>query len=88
MASFGSRRTALWLGWELRSYVSAWALYGIGALALILLALKPQLRAFAGGLTQQEVRSTLLLGLLGFVIWPLLPDRFVDPWQLLQPRED
>jgi uncharacterized membrane protein (DUF4010 family) len=53
-----------------------------------LLALKPQLRAFAGGLTQQEVRSALLLGLLGFVIWPLLPDRFVDPWQLLEPRED
>jgi uncharacterized membrane protein (DUF4010 family) len=53
----------------------------------MLLALKPQLRAFAGGLTQQEVRSALLLGLLGFVIWPLLPDRFVDPWQLLQPRE-
>jgi uncharacterized membrane protein (DUF4010 family) len=54
----------------------------------MLLALKPQLRAFAGGLTQQEVRSALLLGLLGFVIWPLLPDRFVDPWQLIQPRED
>jgi uncharacterized membrane protein (DUF4010 family) len=53
----------------------------------MLLALKPQLRAFAGGLTQQEVRSALLLGLLGFVIWPLLPNRFVDPWQLLQPRE-
>jgi uncharacterized membrane protein (DUF4010 family) len=34
------------------------------------------------------VRSALLLGLLGFVIWPLLPDRFVDPWQLIQPRED
>src|SRR5580658_6332653 len=54
----------------------------------MLLALKPQLRAFAGGLTQQEVRSALMLGLLGFVIWPLLPDRFVDPWQLLQPREE
>ena len=54
----------------------------------MLLALKPQLRAFAGGLTQQEVRSALLLGLLGFVIWPLLPDRFIDPWQLIQPRED
>jgi uncharacterized membrane protein (DUF4010 family) len=24
---------------------------------------------------------------LGFVIWPLLPDRFIDPWQLFQPRE-
>jgi uncharacterized membrane protein (DUF4010 family) len=29
----------------------------------------------------------LVLAVLGFVIWPLLPDRFVDPWQLLQPRE-
>ena len=57
-------------------------------LVAMLLSLKPQLRAFAGGLSQQEVRSALLLGLLGFVIWPLLPDRFVDPWQLLQPRED
>src|ERR1700728_4737160 len=53
----------------------------------MLLSLKPQLRAFAGGLTQQEVRSALVLGLLGFVIWPILPNRFVDPWQLLQPRE-
>ncbi len=53
----------------------------------MLLALKPQLRAFAGGLSAQEVRSALVLALLGFVIWPLLPNRFVDPWQLLQPRE-
>jgi uncharacterized membrane protein (DUF4010 family) len=54
----------------------------------MLLSLKPQLRAFAGGLSQQEVRSALLLALLGFVIWPLLPNRFIDPWQLIQPRED
>jgi len=40
----------------------------LGALATILLALKPRLRACAGGLTQQKVRSALLLGLLGFVI--------------------
>src|ERR1700734_284547 len=57
-------------------------------LVAMLLALKPQLRAFAGGLSQQEVRSALLLALLGFVVWPLLPNRFVDPWQLIQPRED
>jgi uncharacterized membrane protein (DUF4010 family) len=56
-------------------------------LVAMLLSLKPQFRAFAGGLTQQEVRSAIMLALLGFVIWPLLPDRFVDPWQLLQPRE-
>ncbi len=56
-------------------------------LIAMLLALKPQFRAFAGGLSQQEVRSALVLAVLGFVIWPLLPDRFIDPWQLLQPRE-
>lgn len=56
-------------------------------LVTMLLSLKPQFRSFAGGLTQQEVRSAILLALLGFVVWPLLPDRFVDPWQLLQPRE-
>lgn len=52
----------------------------------MLLSLKPQFRAFAGVLNEQEIRSAILLGLLGFVIWPLLPNRFVDPWQLLQPR--
>src|SRR6202789_8876 len=56
-------------------------------LVAMLLSLKPQFRAFAGGLSQQEVRSAIVLGLLGFVIWPLLPNRFVDPWGLLEPRE-
>jgi uncharacterized membrane protein (DUF4010 family) len=56
-------------------------------LIAMLLALKPQFRAFAGGLTQQEIRSAILLALLGFVVWPLLPDRYIDPWRLIQPRE-
>ncbi len=57
-------------------------------LVAMLLALKPQFRAFAGGLSQQEVRSAILLALLGFVVWPLLPDHYIDPWNLIQPRED
>lgn len=57
-------------------------------LVAMLLALKPQFRAFAGGLSQQEIRSAILLALLGFVVWPLLPDRYIDPWRLIQPRED
>ena len=53
----------------------------------LLLALKPQFLRFAGGLTQEEVRGAVLLGLIGFVIYPVLPNRFVDPWNLLNPRE-
>ena len=52
----------------------------------MLLAWKLELRKFAGGLTLEEIRSAVLLGLLGFVIYPLLPDRFVDRWQLINPR--
>lgn len=52
-----------------------------------LLSLKPQFKQFAGGVSDAEIRSAVLLGLLGFVIWPLLPNRYVDPWNLLQPRE-
>ena len=57
-------------------------------LVAMLLALKPQFRAFAGGLSQQEIRSAILLALLGFVVWPLLPNHYIDPWNLIQPRED
>jgi uncharacterized membrane protein (DUF4010 family) len=53
----------------------------------LVLALKPQFARFAGGLTQEEVRGAVLLGLIGFVIYPVLPDRFLDPWDLLNPRE-
>jgi uncharacterized membrane protein (DUF4010 family) len=52
-----------------------------------LLSLKPQFRAFAGGVNPQEIRSALVLGLFGFVIWPLLPNGHLDPWDLFHPRE-
>ena len=53
----------------------------------MLLSLKPALTHFAGGLQVAEVRSAVLLGLLGFVIYPVLPNRTVDPLQLVNPRE-
>jgi uncharacterized membrane protein (DUF4010 family) len=55
-------------------------------LITMLLAWKVELKKFAGGLTLAEIRSAVLLGLLGFVIYPIIPDRFVDPWQLINPR--
>jgi uncharacterized membrane protein (DUF4010 family) len=44
-------------------------------------------RQFATGVKAEEIRSAILLGIFGFVVWPLLPNRYVDPWKLLQPRE-
>ena len=52
-----------------------------------LLTWKVELRRFAGGLELAEVRSAVLLGLLGLVIYPTLPNHFVDRWQLLNPRQ-
>ncbi|HVZ15593.1 MAG TPA: DUF4010 domain-containing protein [Terriglobales bacterium] len=56
-------------------------------LMTMLLAWKTELRRFAGGITPDEIRSAVLLCLIGFVIYPILPDRNVDPWDLFNPRE-
>ena len=56
-------------------------------LTTLLLSLKPALTHFAGGLLVSEVRAAVMLALLAFVIYPVLPDRTVDPWNLINPRE-
>jgi uncharacterized membrane protein (DUF4010 family) len=56
-------------------------------LMTLMLSLKPQLTRFALGLSGEEVRGAVLLALIGFVIYPVLPNRFVDPWGLFNPRE-
>lgn len=53
----------------------------------MLLAWKVELHRFAGGLKPEEIRSAVLLGLLGFVIYPILPNDYFDRWHLLNPRE-
>jgi len=57
-------------------------------LMTLMLSLKPQLSRFALGLSAEEVRGAVLLALIAFVIYPVLPNRFVDPWGLFNPRED
>jgi uncharacterized membrane protein (DUF4010 family) len=59
-----------------------------GAIVMtMLLAWKTELSRFAGGLQPSEIRSAVLLGLIGFVIYPVLPNRYVDPWQLFNPSD-
>ncbi|UOE47747.1 DUF4010 domain-containing protein [Mucilaginibacter sp. SMC90] len=59
-----------------------------GAIVMtMLLALKSELNRFAGGLQLSEIRSAILLGLIGFVIYPIMPDRYVDHWELFNPSD-
>lgn len=59
------------------------------ALAVVtaaLLAWKQSLQEFAGGLSEGEIRSAILLALLALVVFPLLPHEPVDRWALVHPR--
>jgi uncharacterized membrane protein (DUF4010 family) len=56
-------------------------------LMTMLLAWKTELQRFAGDLKLSEIRGAVLLGLIGFVIYPILPNRFIDSWHLLNPRQ-
>jgi uncharacterized membrane protein (DUF4010 family) len=59
-----------------------------GAIVMtMLLAWKTELSRFAGGLLPSEIRSAVLLGLIGFVIYPVLPKRYIDAWQLFNPSD-
>ena len=51
-----------------------------------LLAWKTEFITFSSQLTLAEIRGTLLLGFITAVVYPLLPDRPIDPWNVLNPR--
>jgi uncharacterized membrane protein (DUF4010 family) len=56
--------------------------------AAALLAWKRPIQHFAVGLSDQELRSAVLLAILSFVILPVLPAHPVDPWGLVEPRSN
>lgn len=56
-------------------------------IVMTLLACKTELNRFTGGLQPSEIRSAILLGLIGFVIFPLMPDQYIDTWQLFNPHD-
>ncbi|MGH9482314.1 MAG: MgtC/SapB family protein [Terriglobales bacterium] len=49
--------------------------------ATFLLTWKLELHRFAGELHPNEIRGAVWLVLLAFVVYPLLPDRYIDRWQ-------
>jgi uncharacterized membrane protein (DUF4010 family) len=51
-----------------------------------LLSWKESLATFGHSLTAEEIRSAVLLGILAFAVYPVLPAHPVDPWGLIEPR--
>src|SRR5580704_13741370 len=51
-----------------------------------LLSWKERLAEFGHRLTADELRSAVLLGILAFAVYPVLPAHPVDPWGLIEPR--
>lgn len=51
-----------------------------------LLSWKEYLAKFGHSLTAEEIRSAVLLGILAFAVYPVLPSHPVDPWGLIAPR--
>ena len=58
----------------------------VTVISAALLAWKQPLSGFVLGLREPELRSAILLAILSFVIYPVLPDYPVDPWGLFVPR--
>lgn len=59
-----------------------------GVLVALLLAGKSRLHRFVRtALTEQELHDGLQLAAAAAIVLPLLPDRTVDPWDVLNPRK-
>lgn len=55
--------------------------------ALLLLSWKEEMLVFTMRLQRNELHAAITLGLLSFVILPVLPEGAFDPWGLFAPRQ-
>lgn len=60
---------------------------GAAVAMAILLALRDTLHSWVRAVTWPEIRSVLVLLAMSFLLLPILPNRPVDPWQVLNPSE-
>ena len=58
----------------------------VAIITAALLAWKEPLKGFSLGLKEEELRSAILLAILTFVIYPVLPYTPLDPWGPTEPR--
>ena len=52
----------------------------------LMLVLRRELHGFAQNLEKTEIRSAIEFAVIAFVIYPLLPNETVDPWNAVDPQ--
>jgi uncharacterized membrane protein (DUF4010 family) len=82
--------------------LAAFIVFALGALTVVgdpktaaaggvatagVLAAREQLHGWLARLTWRELRSALLLLAMTIIVLPMLPDRTIDPWASINPRE-
>ena len=60
---------------------------GLGVAVALLLAAKSRVHRFVRHLTEQELHDAMLLTAAAAIVLPLLPDRTLDPWDVLNLRK-
>jgi uncharacterized membrane protein (DUF4010 family) len=58
----------------------------VAVITTALLSWKEYLAEFGQKVTAEELRSAILLGILAFTVYPLLPSHPIDPWGMIVPR--
>lgn len=58
----------------------------LGVATAALLAWKGPLAGFSRALTERELRSAILLAIIAFIVYPVLPAGAIDPWHLIELR--
>src|SRR5262249_7507237 len=82
--------------------LAAFVAFSLGALAVVgeptaaaaggvatasVLAARERLHGWLARLSWKELRSALLLLAMTVIVLPMLPDRTIDPWSSLNPRD-
>lgn len=58
----------------------------VAGISSLLLVFKRELHQFAWGLSKEEVKSATEFAIIAFVIYPLLPNRAMGPWDAVNPQ--
>lgn len=58
----------------------------VAVLTTFLLVLRRELHGFARNLSHEEIRSAIEFTVLAFVVYPLLPNEKLGPWNAINPR--